>query len=59
MANNEDSDTRLEEGASQLAALDASIMRGLADADADRVHELEDVAKALDAKYAAMGKSGE
>jgi len=38
----------------RLAALDASIQRGLSDADNGRVHDLEDVAAALDAKYAAM-----
>lgn len=38
-----------------LAALDASIRRGLEDADAGRVHDLDAVETALDAKYAAMG----
>ena len=44
----------VQERESRLAALDASITRGIADADAGRVHELEDVAARLDAKYAAM-----
>lgn len=44
----------IDERETRLAALDASIMRGIADADAGRVHDLEDVAARLDAKYAAM-----
>ncbi len=44
----------IHERETRLAALDASIMRGIADADAGRVHDLEDVAATLDAKYAAM-----
>ena len=44
----------IHERETRLAALDASIMRGIADADAGRVHDLEDVAAKLDAKYAAM-----
>lgn len=44
----------IHERETRLAALDASIMRGIADADAGRVHDLEDVAARLDAKYAAM-----
>ena len=39
----------------RLAALDAAIRRGLNDADAGRVHDLDTVEAALDAKYAAMG----
>lgn len=38
----------------RLAALDASLQRGLNDADDGRAQDLEDVAVALDAKYAAM-----
>lgn len=48
----------VQERESRLAALDASIMRGLADADAGRVHDLNAVAEALDARYAAMAKTG-
>lgn len=48
----------VQERESRLAALDASIMRGLADADAGRVHDLNAVAEALDARYAAMIKTG-
>ena len=44
----------IHERETRLAALDASIARGVADADAGRVHELPDVAARLDAKYAAM-----
>ena len=44
----------IHERETRLAALDASILRGIADADAGRVHDLEDVAARLDAKYAAM-----
>lgn len=38
----------------RLAALDASIRRGIASADQDQVHDLDAVAAELDAKYAAM-----
>lgn len=48
----------VQERESRLAALDASIRRGLADADAGRVHDLNAVAEALDARYAAMAKTG-
>lgn len=44
----------VHEREARLAALDASILRGIADADAGRVHDLDIVAEALDAKYAAM-----
>lgn len=44
----------IHERETRLAALDASILRGIADADAGRVHDLEDVAERLDARYAAM-----
>lgn len=46
----------IHERETRLAALDASIQRGVADADAGRVHGLDAVAKTLDAKYAAMAK---
>ena len=41
----------------RLAALDAAIGRGIADADAGRVHDIDDVAGRLDAKYAAAGRT--
>ena len=40
----------------RLAALDASIGRGMADADSGRVQGLEAVATALDAKYSSMAE---
>jgi len=47
----------VHERETRLAALDASIARGIADADAGRVHDLEDVAARLDARYAAAERS--
>ena len=44
----------IHERETRLAALDASIMRGMADAEAGRVHDLDAIASRLDAKYAAM-----
>ena len=38
----------------RLAALDASIMRGIADADAGRTHDAEDVFSELRERYKAM-----
>lgn len=38
----------------RLAALDASILRGISDAEAGRVHDLDAVASELDAELAAM-----
>ena len=38
-----------------LAALDASIARGLADAEAGRTEPAQDVFDRLEAKYRAMG----
>ncbi|MDR2880278.1 MAG: type II toxin-antitoxin system ParD family antitoxin [Azoarcus sp.] len=38
----------------RLTALDASIMRGLADADAGRTHDADDVFNELRARYQAM-----
>jgi antitoxin ParD1/3/4 len=38
----------------RLTALDASIARGIADADAGRVHDVDEVCDELDAKYARM-----
>lgn len=47
----------IHERETRLAALDASIMRGVADADAGRVHDLDAVAAALGAKYQKQAKS--
>ena len=47
----------IHERETRLAALDASILRAIDDADAGRVHDLEDVAARLDAKYAAMAST--
>jgi len=47
----------VQEREARLAALDAAIARGIADADAGRLHDLDDVAERLDAKYAAMSKA--
>jgi len=44
----------IHERETRLAALDASITRGIADADAGRVHDLDFVSDTLDAKYAAI-----
>jgi len=41
----------------RLAALDAAVGRGIADADAGRVHDLDDVAARLDARYATAGRA--
>lgn len=43
----------------RLSALDASIARGLADADAGRVHDLDEVCDELGAKYALMARERE
>ena len=48
----------IHERETRLAALDASIRRGLDDADKGCVHDLDTVLEALDAKYAAMGEAG-
>jgi len=42
----------IQEREARLAALDASIARGLADADAGRMHDIDDVAASLNARYA-------
>jgi antitoxin ParD1/3/4 len=44
----------IQEREARLAALDAAVARGLADADAGRTHALEDVFSELEARYAAM-----
>lgn len=43
----------------RLAALDASIMRGIADADAGRTKPASDVFDRLEAKYTAMSDKTE
>ena len=47
----------IHERETRLAALDASIMRGVADADAGRVHDLDAVAATLGAKYRELAKA--
>jgi antitoxin ParD1/3/4 len=47
----------IEEREKRLAALDAAIARGIADADAGRVEPIEDVGNRLVAKYRAMAKA--
>lgn len=44
----------VEEREKTLAALDTALERGLADADAGRVHEADEVFGALKARYARM-----
>jgi antitoxin ParD1/3/4 len=46
----------VEEREKKLAALDAAISRGLADADAGRVKPIQEVADRLGAKYRQMAK---
>ncbi len=43
----------------RLVALDASIMRGIADADAGRTKPARDIFDRLDAKYRAMAEKAE
>jgi len=45
-----------EERERKLAALDAAIERGIADADAGRVHQAEEVFAELRARYKGMAK---
>ena len=47
----------LQEREKRLAALDAAIARGIADAEADRVKPLGQVFWRLDAKYRAAAKA--
>jgi antitoxin ParD1/3/4 len=47
----------LEEREKRLAALDAAIASGIADADAGRVKPLGQVFRRLDAKYRAQAKA--
>jgi antitoxin ParD1/3/4 len=44
----------IHERETRLAALDASIARGIADADSGRVIDIDAAAAALDARYAGM-----
>ncbi|HXG80273.1 MAG TPA: type II toxin-antitoxin system ParD family antitoxin [Sphingomicrobium sp.] len=48
----------IQEREAKLAALDASIARGLADADAGRTRPADEVFDRLARKYAAIGKRG-
>ncbi|RWM30967.1 type II toxin-antitoxin system ParD family antitoxin [Mesorhizobium sp.] len=48
----------VEEREKRLAALDAALARGLADADDGRVKPAEDVLERLEAKYKAMAERG-
>lgn len=49
----------IQERELRLAALDASIARGMADADAGRVKSAEEVFDRLEAKYRAMADQSE
>lgn len=49
----------VQEREARLAALDAALARGLADADAGRTFPAEEVFDELKAKYRAMLRSGE
>lgn len=49
----------IQDRETRLAALDASIMRGIADADAGRTKPAGDVFDRLDAKYRAMADKAE
>ncbi len=49
----------VQEREARLAELDASIARGIADADAGRTFPAEEVFDELRAKYRAMPRSGE
>lgn len=49
----------IHERETRLVALDASLARGLADADAGRTSPAEDVFSRLEAKYRAMAANNE
>ena len=49
----------IQDRETRLAALDASIMRGIADADAGRTKPASDVFDRLEAKYRAMADQAE
>ena len=48
----------IQEREARLAELEASIRQGIAEIDAGRGHNLEDVAARLKAKYSAMASTG-
>lgn len=48
----------IQERETRLAALDAAIARGIADADAGRVRPADEVLDRLEAKYEAIAKAG-
>jgi antitoxin ParD1/3/4 len=47
----------VQEREARLAALDAAIARGIADADAGRVHDLDAMAARLDANFAGTSEA--
>ena len=49
----------IQEREARLAELDASILRGIADSEAGRVHDLEDVVAELKTRYRAMADKPE
>lgn len=49
----------IQDRETRLAALDASIARGLADVEAGRIGTVDDVFDRLEAKYSAMQNDGE
>jgi antitoxin ParD1/3/4 len=49
----------IHERETRLAALDASIMRGLADGEAGRTKPAEDVFDRLESKYRSMARPGQ
>jgi len=49
----------IQDRETRLAALDVSIARGLADADAGRVKAADEVFDRLEAKYRAMARTAE
>lgn len=49
----------IQDRETKLAALDASIMRGIADADAGRTKPASEVFDRLEAKYRAMAEQAE
>ena len=49
----------IQEREARLAALDASIARGLDDADAGRINPADAVFERLEAKYRALGRQAE
>jgi antitoxin ParD1/3/4 len=48
----------IQDREARLAALDASIMRGLADADAGRIAPADEIFDRLEAKYRALASQG-